>query len=439
MRTDQKCSTHSPAIPVLSINAPSQIAKDCFTGGASFGQPLSGTGITGDVAAPTDAVEAGGTALDGCSPYDQDVTGKIVIVDRGLCGFEEKAAVATDEGAAALIIGNRDEAPIGMSGADTSLVSTVSIGLTDRESIRTAINSGQTVNVTMKDVGGDRTDTYRWLIGEQSTAFGGAIRDMWNPTCHGDPGKVSDAEYKCSSDDSGGVHGNSGVPNHGYALLVDGGAFNGQTVEGLGIDKAANLYFYAQNYMGPTSDFVDHADSLEQACADLTGEPIKELSFTAGAAPANADPITAADCDQVTKMIAAVEFRLDPTVQCAWKPLLDKGPAPALCGDGFTSRVVFSDNFDDGLSAWTDDQEVVFDGGLDYPWRSTAVYPGRDNVGRVAYGAAPDEGDCARRATSPAATRSPARRSSCPPARRCACRSTTTSPPRRATTAATSS
>ena len=40
------------------------------------------------------------------------------------------------------------------------------------------------VNVTMKDID-DRAkaDSYRWLMGEDTTAFGGAIRDMWNPTC----------------------------------------------------------------------------------------------------------------------------------------------------------------------------------------------------------------------------------------------------------------
>ena len=76
-------------------------------------------------------------------------------------------------------------------------------------------------------------------MGEKSTAFGGAIRDMWNPTCYGDPGKVTDAEYKCGTDDAGGVHSNSGVPNHAYALLVDGGTYNGQTVTGIGLDKAA--------------------------------------------------------------------------------------------------------------------------------------------------------------------------------------------------------
>ena len=56
---------------------------------------------------------------------------------------------------------------------------------------------------------------------------------MWNPTCYGDPGKVTDAEYNCdpTGADAGGVHGNSGVPNHAYALVVDGGTFNGQTVD----------------------------------------------------------------------------------------------------------------------------------------------------------------------------------------------------------------
>ncbi len=99
----------------------------------------------------------------------------------------------------------------------------------------------------MKDAGGARHDSYRWLIGEESPAFGGAIRDMWTPTCLGDPGKVIRREYKCSADDSGGVHGNSGVVNHGYALLVDGGTFNNVTVDGIGLDKAANIYWRAQS------------------------------------------------------------------------------------------------------------------------------------------------------------------------------------------------
>ncbi|MEZ4975000.1 MAG: M4 family metallopeptidase [Flavobacteriaceae bacterium] len=32
----------------------------------------------------------------------------------------------------------------------------------------------------------------RWRMGEDASAFGSPIRDMWNPPCNGDPGKVTD-------------------------------------------------------------------------------------------------------------------------------------------------------------------------------------------------------------------------------------------------------
>lgn len=389
------CSTHSPASPQLTINSPSTIAKDCMTGGASFGEQLSGTGQTGDVVIPTDAVETGGTATDGCSAYNEDVTGKIVMVDRGLCAFEDKAITATEEGAKALIIGNRDDSVIGMSGDNPDVVSTVSIGLTDRESIRTAIAGGETVNITMKDTAGDRFDSYRWLIGEKSPAFGGAIRDMWNPTCYGDPGKVSDAEYKCSSDDNGGVHGNSGVPNHGYALLVDGGTFNGVTVKGIGLNKAANIYYQAMTvYQTPVGDFVDHADSLDASCVDLTGKALNELSVAANDSRRAYDKITADDCAQVKLMAQAVELRMDPTEKCAWEPQLNKN-TPDVCGDGFDTTEIWSDDFENGLDNWTTSGETVYGG---YPtkadWHTTSTYRG-DHTSSVIKGTAPDQGECA--------------------------------------------
>ena len=81
---------------------------------------------------------------------------------------------------------------------------------------------------------------------------------MWNPRCFGNPGKVSDTfEYTCSTADQGGVHTNSGVPNHAYALLVDGGVYNGQTVTGIGLTKAAHIYFRAETSTStPTTDFA---------------------------------------------------------------------------------------------------------------------------------------------------------------------------------------
>ena len=44
---------------------------------------------------------------------------------------------------------------------------------------------------------------------------------MMTPTAKGDPGKVSDPEFWCDETDGGGVHSNSGVPNHAYALMTE--------------------------------------------------------------------------------------------------------------------------------------------------------------------------------------------------------------------------
>src|SRR5829696_9571439 len=101
---------------------------------------------------------------------------------------------------------------------------------------------------------------------------------MWTPTCKGDPGKVSDAEYVCDADDSGGVHSNSGVVNHSYALMVDGGTYNGQAVKALGFTKSAHIYWRAQTeYLFPAANFTDLANGLEAACVDLTGKALTNL------------------------------------------------------------------------------------------------------------------------------------------------------------------
>ncbi len=281
------CSSHSPARPVAVINSPASIAKTCEAGPASFGPQLTATGVTGDVAL---AVDDGQPAPDGtpststsdaCTALTNGpaISGKVALVDRGACAFTIKVKNAQNAGAIAVLVADNVEAtPAGMSGVDPSItIPSVRIRLSDGNLIKAELPNGP-VNVTLKDATGARHDSYRWLMAEDSSAFGGAIRDMWSPTCHGDPGKVSDAEYYCATDDGGGVHSNSGVPNHGYALLVDGGTYNGETVKGLGLDKSAAIYWRAMTeYQTPTTDFADHADALEASCLDLVGQPIRKL------------------------------------------------------------------------------------------------------------------------------------------------------------------
>lgn len=196
-------------------------------------------------------------------------------------------------------------------------------------------------------------NSLRWLMGEDATSFNGAIRDMWNPTCFDNPGKVSDANYWCSVEDDGGVHINSGVPNHLFALLVDGGVYNGVTVNSIGLTRAAHLHWYAQKeFLTPVSDFADHADHLTAACTALIGKPLYQLTTAAtGWGSIAPETITQAHCTEVANAIAAVELRRPPT-QCNFTPTLNPN-APALCTAPNVAKTFFLETWESGLNGWT--------------------------------------------------------------------------------------
>lgn len=237
------------------------------------------------------------------------------------------------------------------------------------------------------------SESYRWLIGEDATAFGGAIRDAWTPTCMGAPGKVTDAQYWCNPGDAGGVHTNSGISNHAYALAVDGGTFNGVTVEGIGLDKAASIWWLAQDgYQSPFTDFSMHADNLDAACADLVGRPVNRLSTEPNGTPGTVT-IESSDCSAVAAAADAVELRTDPQ-QCNFRPILDPN-TPELCGGGLDTRIVWREDFEHGLGEWSTDQEVINPGATGFPWEIATETPGA-HESATAYGATPDGGSCNR-------------------------------------------
>ncbi len=394
-RPDGLCTSHTPKAPVVVINSPASIAKICQAGAASFGPQLDETGITGDVVLGTDDDPTDGSGTNACTALTNgaEIDGNIALVDRGTCNFTTKVKNAQDAGATAVIVADNVEAyPSALGGSDPSItIPSLRIRLSDGNLIKGALAT-EDVNVTMSTDPTTTTDSYRWLMGEDATAFDGAIRDMWSPTCYGDPGKVSDEQYYCASDDGGGVHSNSGVPNHLYALTVDGGTYNGKTITGIGLDKAANLWWRASAaYLTPTSDFADMADALEASCTDLTGQPINRVDITPHAGPDAVDePIAAADCGSLADAIAATEMRMEPT-QCAFQPLLSQD-TPDLCGPGTKSKAVWTEDFEDGLAGWTASAESVY-GGPTFPWEARTDAPG-GHSGGVAYAPDPSEGDC---------------------------------------------
>jgi Zn-dependent metalloprotease len=389
-RSADLCSTHSPALPGFFINSPAAIAGECAAAGAQFGAALTPAGTTGDVVLANDGVAP--STSDACEPLPAgSATGRIVLADRGTCAFTIKVKNAQNAGAIAAVIANNTAAPPNtMAGADPTItIPSVMIPQLNGNLIKQQLAGGTAVNVTMRDRGGVREDSYRWLSGEDDPAFGGAIRDMWNPRCYADPGKVTDAEYHCATSDSGGVHTNSGVPNHGFALLVDGGTYNGRTVAAIGLTKAAHLYWRAQAvYQTRTSDFDDHADALETSCTDLLGVNLQGLSTGAPVGPSG-QMLTLADCAAVTQMIAAVELRTEPT-QCNFQPLLKPNP-PDVCTDA--SQRLFREDFKHGLRDWTVTNEGRFAGWPGLNWVESKTLPG-GRAGSAAFAENTELGNC---------------------------------------------
>ncbi len=114
-----------------------------------------------------------------------------------------------------------------------------------------------------------------WLIGAQLLApgvKGKALRSMAAPgTAYDDPNLGKDPQsahmkdYYKGSDDNGGVHINSGIPNHAFYLLaiaLGGNAWN----------RAGKIWYDALcNQLRPDSNFKDAAEATLASAAKLFG------------------------------------------------------------------------------------------------------------------------------------------------------------------------
>lgn len=408
LRTANSCSIYQTALPAaLVVHEPSTITGTYSAAGAAFGPALSEASVTGDVVLADDGVGASVppdvSTTDACEPLvnADEVNGKIAMVDRGSCNFTVKVKNAQDAGAIGVVVANHvlgGDVVFNMAGEDESItIPSVLIGYSDANLIKDQLGVGVNVTLGLDPSLPAPDDSLRWLSGEDDPAFGGAIRDMWNPTCFSDPGKVSDLnEYVCSEDDSGGVHSNSGVPNHAFALLVDGGDYNGQSITGIGLTKASHIYWRAEQlYQGPATGFPEHADALEASCLDLAGAgaDLPGLSTETPVPFPSGELMTAADCAELSKVIAAVELRTEP-VQCNFQPMLDPN-APALCQDAGAVESITSTDWEAGLGDWTPGQREIADPAThDSPdWLVVADLPdGR--AGQAAFVSNPAIGDC---------------------------------------------
>ena len=170
------------------------------------------------------------------------------------------------------------------------------------------------LGMIVQAAGGD----YNWTMGENLSA----IRSLQNPNAYEDPDTYLGDFWYAGSSNSTYVHTNSGVGNHWFYLLTEGGAGvndNGDSfsVMGIGLGSASAIAFEVwMNYLGANSNYFDFENAAIASAIDLFGECSQEHISTTNAlhavglgAPFNAlDPITQLVADPVTNCSAFLSW-----------------------------------------------------------------------------------------------------------------------------------
>jgi len=116
-----------------------------------------------------------------------------------------------------------------------------------------------------------------WLLGEDVARGPAALRSMSDPASLGDPDHYSLRRFIGTPVDNGGIHINSGIPNHAFYLAVAGGRnrVSGLTVTGVGlgsIERMERIFYRAFVYfLTPDSNFSDARAATLAAAGELYG------------------------------------------------------------------------------------------------------------------------------------------------------------------------
>ncbi|RJQ70232.1 M4 family peptidase, partial [Pseudonocardiaceae bacterium YIM PH 21723] len=146
------------------------------------------------------------------------------------------------------------------------------------------------INESLSDIFGEFTDlatnpdkpaAKRWKMGEDLA--GGAFRDMSNPESLKHPGTYKGPNW--SATDS---HADAGVGNKLAFLTTEGGSYNGQTVTGLGFDKALRLWWKVQNTLTAKANYAELGRAINSSCTALA--------------------FTSTECADVAKAVKAVKI-----------------------------------------------------------------------------------------------------------------------------------
>jgi len=138
----------------------------------------------------------------------------------------------------------------------------LSHGVTEATSNLIYQNESGALNEAFSDMMGTAIEFYygsgNWTIGEDITVGSNGIRNMANPEEDGDPSCY--AHRYTGTSDNGGVHTNSGIANHWFYLLANGGqnadtSCPRVTVQGVGLSNAEQIAFMGFTALNASANF----------------------------------------------------------------------------------------------------------------------------------------------------------------------------------------
>ena len=151
----------------------------------------------------------------------------------------------------------------------------LSHGVTEATSNLIYQNESGALNESFSDIMGTAIEfdagSGNWTIGEDITPGTNGLRNMANPGEDGDPSHYLDRYL--GSGDNGGVHINSGIINHWFYLLVNGGQnaktsrASGTNVQGIGLAAAEDIVFLGFTALPASATFC----SARAATLDMAG------------------------------------------------------------------------------------------------------------------------------------------------------------------------
>ena len=174
-------------------------------------------------------------------------------------------------------------------------------GITDCTSNLTYQDESGALNESFSDILGNSAEFYAaangrdaaaadWWIGEDVYVPADAVpgfRNMSDPAEDADPDHYS--ERYTGTDDNGGVHSNSGIPNHAYYLLVNGGSnagearghgHTGPAVTGIGLADAEKIFFRAFIGLPMNASMCQARKATEAQAASLFGTGSQQHAST---------------------------------------------------------------------------------------------------------------------------------------------------------------